>query len=40
VTGETEAGVTRTDQDGRFVAVGNIQGRSRLLVRSIGYQAR
>jgi hypothetical protein len=37
---DSAVGITRTNEDGRFVVTGNIQGRSRLHLRRLGFQSR
>lgn len=40
VVQDTPVHVARTDEDGRFVVAGTLQGRSRLNVRRLGFQSR
>jgi hypothetical protein len=40
VVKDTVVSVTRTDEDGRFAVAGNIQGRSLLQLRRLGFQLR
>lgn len=40
VVKDSAVGVTRTDEDGRFVVAGNLQGRSWLHLRRLGFHSR